>query len=103
MILSQSFALSPNSTERLALLLPSFTNCTRLWPKIVYLTSQVSQGGVVRDPVVHQEVITKVVDACEALSFHCKGWTESPIKGASAGNTEFLIYFKRETTPDSGQ
>ncbi|GAB4815622.1 hypothetical protein N2152v2_008078 [Parachlorella kessleri] len=62
---------------------------------------QVSAGGVVRDPLVHQQVIHKVVDACQQLGFSCQGWTESPIKGASAGNTEFLAYFQRTGTAGS--
>ncbi len=57
--------------------------------------TQVSAGGVVRDPEVHREVIGRVVDACAAVGFACQGWIESPIKGATAGNTEFLAYFKR--------
>lgn len=57
--------------------------------------AQVSAGGVVRDPAVHQEVIQKVVESCKGLGFECEGWIESPIKGATAGNTEFLAYFKR--------
>ncbi|PSC67440.1 hemolysin A isoform B [Micractinium conductrix] len=56
---------------------------------------QVSAGGVVRDPAVHQQVIDRVVAAWEGAGFQCQGWRESPIKGANAGNTEFLSYFRR--------
>ena len=54
---------------------------------------QVSAGGVVRDPVVHAAVVARVVAGYEAAGFACRGWTTSPIKGAAAGNTEFLAYF----------
>lgn len=55
---------------------------------------QVSAGGVVRDPAVHAQVLERVVGAVEARGFGCAGWRPSPIKGAAAGNTEFLAYFK---------
>ena len=63
--------------------------------------AQVGAGGVVRDPAVHAEVIQRVVVAYEAAGFECQGWRESPIKGATSGNTEFLAYFKRRRRPDS--
>ncbi|EFN57130.1 hypothetical protein CHLNCDRAFT_21492 [Chlorella variabilis] len=56
---------------------------------------QVGSGGVVRDPAVHRQVIDRVVATYEAAGFACQGWKESPIKGAAAGNTEFLSYFRR--------
>lgn len=64
---------------------------------------QVSAGGVVRDPAVHQEVIDRVVGACRDAGFRCAGWVESPIKGASAGNTEFLAYFQRGVAEEEGE
>ena len=36
-----------------------------------------------------------MVATYEAAGFACQGWKESPIKGAAAGNTEFLSYFRR--------
>ena len=69
--------------------------CSMLSPTLWSCCVQVSTGGVVRDPQVHQQVIDKVVAACQQLGFSCRGWTKSPIKGASAGNTEFLAYFQR--------
>lgn len=64
---------------------------------------QVSAGGVVRDPAVHREVIDRVVGACRDAGFRCAGWVESPIKGASAGNTEFLAYFQRGVAEEEGE
>ncbi len=59
------------------------------------LVSQVSPGGIVRDPAVHQEVIAKVTTGAAELGFVRQGVTESPIRGAASGNTEFLAHFKR--------
>lgn len=49
-----------------------------------------------RDPAVHRQVIDRVVAGFEACGFACRGWIESPIKGAAAGNTEFVSYFVRQ-------
>ena len=54
---------------------------------------QVGKGGIVRDPVLHQQSIDKVSAAAEALGLHPVGAIPSPITGA-AGNHEFLLYLK---------
>ena len=56
---------------------------------------QVAAGGVVRDPDVHKQVIASVSSGVVALGFTAEGHIESPIKGASGGNTEFLAVFNR--------
>lgn len=56
---------------------------------------QVATGGVVRDPEVHKQVIESVSSGVVALGFSSEGYIESPIKGASGGNTEFLAVFKK--------
>ncbi|KAG5071787.1 hypothetical protein JHK86_006998 [Glycine max] len=52
------------------------------------------KGGIVKDPAVHQEVLEKIVKGVEKFGFCCKGWIESPLKGAE-GNIEFLVHFNR--------
>ena len=64
------------------------------------LLSQVGTGGVVKDARVHQEVIAKVSAGAEALGFMPQGVMESPIKGATSGNTEFLAHFIRDPTKE---
>eukprot|EP00466_Bigelowiella_natans_P018298 jgi/Bigna1/58078/fgenesh1_pm.52_\ len=59
-------------------------------PQFEATKEQVGSGGVVRDPAVHQWVIQNVIKGTEELGFRCYGWTKSPIKGATGGNTEFL-------------
>jgi 23S rRNA (cytidine1920-2'-O)/16S rRNA (cytidine1409-2'-O)-methyltransferase len=51
---------------------------------------QVGKGGVVRDPVLHEQSVEKVGSAGEALGFRRAGVIPSPITGAS-GNREFLL------------
>lgn len=60
---------------------------------------QVSGGGIVRNPRVHRQVIADVTAGVEAASFSAHGCIESPIKGATSGNTEFLAYFRRQSSP----
>eukprot|EP00882_Tetradesmus_deserticola_P008485 GHRQ01008948.1.p1 GENE.GHRQ01008948.1~~GHRQ01008948.1.p1 ORF type:complete len:364 (+),score=119.49 GHRQ01008948.1:200-1291(+) len=55
--------------------------------------SQVSSGGVVKDPGVHRQVIARITQGVEAYGFSCRGVTESPLKGDKGGNTEFLAHF----------
>lgn len=52
--------------------------------------------GIIQDKQVHKEVIEKVINAFENISYQCQGYTESPIKGGD-GNTEFLAYFTINT------
>ena len=64
---------------------------------------QVSSGGVVRDPKIHQKVIESVTAGIVAAGFTSSGCIESPLKGAAGGNTEFLAHFQRcgEARPDT--
>ena len=70
-----------------------------VWRVIMLLLStnilQVASGGVVRDPKVHKAVIETVCSGIAALGFTSEGHIESPIKGASSGNTEFLAWFQK--------
>ena len=53
-------------------------------------------GGVVRDARVHEEVVQAVCSGIEAMGFEAKGVMESPIRGATSGNKEFVAYFLRQ-------
>ena len=52
-----------------------------------------------RNPRVHRQVIADVTAGIEAAGFSARGCIESPIKGATSGNTEFLAYFRRQSSP----
>ncbi len=52
---------------------------------------KVGKGGVVRDPVLHQEVIDEIVVFCKTLGLQSRGVIPSPILGPK-GNKEFLIH-----------
>ncbi|KAL6339423.1 hypothetical protein AAG906_032956 [Vitis piasezkii] len=71
------------------------TLVTLVKPQFEARRSQVGGGGIVRDPLVHQEVLERIIKGVENFGFECKGWIESPLKGAE-GNTEFLVCFTRK-------
>ena len=60
---------------------------------------QVVKKGVVRDPAVHREVITKIVDFAAETGFQPQALSFSPIRGPE-GNIEYLLCL-RKTAADS--
>lgn len=70
------------------------TLITLIKPQFEARRSQVGGGGIVRDPLVHKEVLDRIISGVEEFGFCSKGWIESPIKGAE-GNKEFLACFHR--------
>lgn len=60
---------------------------------------KVGKKGVVRDPLVHQEVIEKVFTTARELGFVPIGLTYSPVKGPE-GNIEYLAHLANFSTED---
>jgi 23S rRNA (cytidine1920-2'-O)/16S rRNA (cytidine1409-2'-O)-methyltransferase len=54
---------------------------------------RVGKGGVVRDPVVHREVLNGFVEWATADGLRVRGLTASPLRGP-AGNVEFLAWLQ---------
>jgi 23S rRNA (cytidine1920-2'-O)/16S rRNA (cytidine1409-2'-O)-methyltransferase len=52
---------------------------------------RVGKGGVVRDPLAHQDAIHRVIEASKAQHWKAAGLVASPITGP-AGNHEYLIW-----------
>lgn len=59
---------------------------------------KVGKKGVVRDPGIHEEVITKIVDYADQIGFQIRGLTFSPVKGPE-GNIEYLLYLEKRDNP----
>ncbi|KAE9463682.1 hypothetical protein C3L33_04399, partial [Rhododendron williamsianum] len=59
------------------------TLVTLVKPQFEARRAQVGKGGIVKDPLVHQEVREKIISGVENHGFRCKGWIESPLKGAA--------------------
>lgn len=64
---------------------------TLVKPQFEVERGQVGKGGVVRDPVLHEQAIRRCVRTVEALGCRFLGVTPSPLRGP-AGNEEFLLY-----------
>lgn len=63
---------------------------------------RVGRGGVVRDKVVHRDVLQAVTQDAREIGFSLRDLTRSPLKGP-AGNVEFLALLVREAaTNDDG-
>ncbi len=56
---------------------------------------EVGKGGVVRDPLLHQNVIDRISNFCRGLGLTVLGVTESPLLGPK-GNKEFFIYLRKD-------
>ncbi len=56
---------------------------------------QVGKGGIVKDPVIHRQVIQNVISYAEDNDLYAESLTKSPITGAK-GNQEYLILLKKE-------
>ncbi len=62
-------------------------------PQFEIAKGKLGAGGVVRDNVLHDEVIASVITSAEALQLTSNDVVSSPIKGPK-GNLEFLIHLK---------
>ncbi|NNC91623.1 MAG: TlyA family RNA methyltransferase [Acidimicrobiia bacterium] len=55
---------------------------------------QVGRGGLVTDPALWAQAIHRVVDAAASRGLGARGIVASPLRGASAGNREFLLWLQ---------
>ena len=55
---------------------------------------KVGKNGVVKDKLVHIEVVKTIIDFCYKINLNIEGLDYSPIKGP-AGNIEFLLYVSK--------
>ena len=59
---------------------------------------KVGKNGVVREPEVHREVISRIVDFADSIGFEAAGLDFSPIRGPE-GNIEYLLYLRKMEEP----
>ncbi len=60
---------------------------------------KVGKNGVVREPAVHREVISRIVDFADSVGFEAAGLDFSPIRGPE-GNIEYLLYLRKMREPE---
>lgn len=63
-------------------------------PQFEVKKGQVGKGGVIRDPILHRQVVERLCIFFEDLEWTVAGHIPSPILGPK-GNREFLIYLTR--------
>lgn len=98
----------------------SFISLAKVWPAVRELVKErgevlslvkpqfeagrekVGKHGVVSDPRIHEEVLTKAIDAAIQNRFSVVGLCESPIQGPE-GNIEFWLYMINEPGGDPAQ
>ncbi len=56
----------------------------------------VGKKGVVRDPLVHENVIKTIAEFANSVKFNVLGLEHSPVKGPE-GNIEYLMYIRKTT------
>ena len=83
-ILTPAHALLKEQGEMVALIKPQFEAGRE----------KVGKKGVVRDPKVHEEVISRIVRHADEVSFEVLDLSYSPIRGPE-GNIEYLIHLKK--------
>ncbi len=79
-----------------ALLTPDGSIVALVKPQFEAGRGRVGKGGIVRDPVVHRQVLNDVLGAAASLGLHAAGLTSSPILGRQ-GNREFLALWNKES------
>jgi 23S rRNA (cytidine1920-2'-O)/16S rRNA (cytidine1409-2'-O)-methyltransferase len=69
-------------------------------PQFELQRADISKGGIVRDPTLHQRAIGKIRSFVEELSLEWRGLIPSPITGTD-GNQEFLAWIGLHQEVDS--
>lgn len=64
--------------------------CTLVKPQFEAMSTQVGEGGIVRDPQVHREVLSRVIAGLKEAGMSVRGACVSPIHGAK-GNIEYFV------------
>lgn len=77
-----------------ALLVPDGEIIALVKPQFEAGRDQVGKKGVVRDPKIHQEVVTRVLNEAARIDLGLLGLTFSPITGPE-GNFEFLAFWQK--------
>jgi 23S rRNA (cytidine1920-2'-O)/16S rRNA (cytidine1409-2'-O)-methyltransferase len=84
------------------LLVPNSDVVALVKPQFEAGKEQVGKKGIVRDPKVHESVLTQIIDFSLGLGFHVKNLSFSPITGGD-GNIEFLLHLFWEGEKDHGE
>ena len=79
------------------LMAPSGQLVILIKPQFEIEKSLVGEGGIVRDPLLHEQAICQVLSAAQACGLRALGLAVSPIKGTK-GNREFLLWAQKDAS-----
>lgn len=82
------------------ILVPGGTLVSLIKPQFEAGREKVGKNGIIRDPLVHKEVLQTVLQAAAKAGFQLEGLTFSPITGGD-GNIEFLAYLISQDQVDT--
>lgn len=88
LILPNAYKILKEKSELVALIKPQFEAGK----------DKVGKKGIIKDKIVHKEVLEKILFTVKELNFRVKGLTVSPIRGTT-GNKEFLIFLEKSDEP----
>jgi 23S rRNA (cytidine1920-2'-O)/16S rRNA (cytidine1409-2'-O)-methyltransferase len=88
LLLEPVFRAAPHLTEAIVLVKPQFEAGRE----------HVGKGGIVRDPMAHQQAVQRVADGMVAAGWQVVETIPSPITGME-GNREFLLYARKPAVP----
>ena len=78
----------------LRLLAPGGHGIALIKPQFEVGRGRVGKGGIVRDPALHREVVSRLQAQAADWGLTLKGLIKSPLRGPK-GNTEFLWYWQK--------
>ncbi len=73
-------------------------NIALIKPQFEVGRNQVAKGGVVRDPVLHSQVIEQLTEFFAGIGLQTQSVVPSTLLGPK-GNREFFVYLKPEFHP----
>ena len=94
-VIDASFiSLSTVMPSVIKLIAPTGGGIALIKPQFEVGKGRVGKGGIVTDPTLHDEVVTRLQRQATDWGLEVKGVIESPLLG-SKGNKEFLWYWQK--------
>lgn len=84
------------------LLVPESDVVALVKPQFEAGKDQVGKKGIVRDPKIHESVVTTIIDFSLTLGYDVKNLSFSPITGGD-GNIEFLLHLHWQGSKEQGE
>ena len=77
------------------LIKPTGIIITLIKPQFEAKREEIARGGVVKNDAARQRAVDRVVEGMKAFGYETREVIESPIRGATSGNIEYLALFEK--------